>query len=170
MVAPNQMKHQTKPLLIDNLAFAKKQDEVSHQIDLEGCERLLEMLVPEQVLTKKISYTLTGLASQLHLPGLKLQIEATLPVICQRCLQPMDLDLSLTHVYVISEVEPESFEGDDDVDWLEVSREMNVNELVEDELLIAMPLGPSHQHACKTLPKEEVEKPNPFAVLKDLIK
>ena len=82
----------------------------------------------------------------------------------------MELDLSVDYTYVIAEAEPESFEGDEDVDWLEISREMNVDELVEDELLIAMPLGPLHEHACKPLVKEDVEKPNPFAVLKDLIK
>lgn len=159
-----------KPLLINNLDFAKNQDEVSQEIEVENCERLLDLVEVGQQSPKKIRYALQGSASKFHLPSLALHVEATLPVLCQRCLQTMEIDLSVDYVYVIAETEPAPFEGDEDMDWLEMSREMNVDELVEDELLIAMPLGPLHEHACKPLVKEDVEKPNPFAVLKDLIK
>lgn len=159
-----------KPILINNIEFAKNQEEVTHAIDVDSCERLLDLLETSSTLSKSIRYTLIGSASTFHLPSLGLKIEATLPVLCQRCLQPMQLDLSLAYEYVIAEVEPTAFEGDDDIDWIEASREMNVNILVEDELLMAIPLGPLHSHACKPLIQEEVEKPNPFAVLKDLLK
>ncbi len=159
-----------KSVLIDNLDFANTAQEVSHEIDVSSCERLQEAMAPKQQVNEKIQYTLTGLPSTFHLPGLALQAEVTIPVVCQRCLQSMDLDVSIAHQYVVAAEEPEPFEGDDDVDWVEASREMNVNALVEEELMIAMPFAPVHAHACKPLPKEEVEKPNPFAVLKDLIK
>lgn len=159
-----------KPLLINNLDFAKKQDEVTQKIEVKSCERLLDLLAKDQQPLKPISYTLKGSASKLHFPSLALHIEATLPVLCQRCLQAMQLPLSIDYQYVLAEDEPEAFEGDDEIDWLEVSREMNVNELIEDELLMAIPLGPLHEHACKPLIQEDVEKPNPFAVLKDFIK
>ncbi len=159
-----------KPILINNLDFAKKQEEVSHTIDVDSCERLLEFLTTDSTLSKSIRYTLTGSAAIFHLPSLGLKIEAALPVLCQRCLQPMQLDLSLAYDYVVAEAEPAAFEGDDDIDWVEASREMNLNTLVEDELLMAIPLGPLHSHACKPLIREGEQKPNPFAVLKDLMK
>lgn len=159
-----------KPILINNIEFAKNQEEVTHAIDVDSCVRLLDLLETSSTLSKSIRYTLAGSASTFHLPSLDLKIEARLPVLCQRCLQPMQLDLSLAYEYVIAEVEPAAFEGDDDIDWVEASREMNVNILVEDELLMAIPLGPLHSHACKPLIHEEVQKPNPFAVLKDLMK
>ena len=159
-----------KPILINNLEFAKKQEAITHSIDVDSCERLLDLLETSSTLPRNIRYNLTGSTSTFHLPSLGLTIEATLPVLCQRCLQPMQLDLSLDYAYVIAEVEPETFEGDEEIDWLEASREMNVNTLVEDELLMAIPLGPLHDHACKPLIQEQVEKPNPFAVLKGLLK
>ncbi|MEO1946796.1 MAG: YceD family protein [Methylophilaceae bacterium] len=162
--------HNMNQLLINNLDFAKKQDEVTQDIDIERCERLLDLIEKDQQLLGRISYTLTGRAAELGLPSLALHVEAALPVLCQRCLQIMQLDLSADYTYVITENEPEPFAGDEEVDWLEISREMNVDELVEDELLMAIPLGPLHKHACKPLVKEDVEKPNPFAVLKNLIK
>lgn len=159
-----------KPILINNLEFAKKQEEITHLIDVDSCERLLDLLETNSTLPKKISYNLKGSSSTFHLPSLGLKIEATLPVLCQRCLQPMQLNLSLAYDYVIAEAEPEAFEGDEEIDWLEASREMNINSLIEDELLMAMPIGPLHDHACKPPIQEQLEKPNPFAVLKDLLK
>lgn len=159
-----------KPLLINNQEFAKKKDEVTQEIDVESCERLLELVENDPQSPQKISYTLKGDSNKFHLPSLDLHVDATLPVLCQRCLQVMQLDLSVDYTYVVAKTEPEQFEGDEEMDWLEASREMNVNELVEDELLMAIPLGPLHKEACKKLIKEGVEKPNPFAVLKDLIK
>lgn len=159
-----------KPILINNLDFAKKQQEISHEINVDSCERLLDFIEDDAKLQKNIFYTLQGSISKLHLPSLHLQIQASLPVICQRCLQTMQLDLSLGYEYVIAETEPAPFDGDEEIDWVETSREMNVNELVEDEVLMAIPLGPMHNHACQPPIQEEVEKPNPFAVLQKLLK
>ena len=141
-----------------------------HEIDVDSCERLFDLLEKNSTLSKSIRYTLIGSASTFHLPSLDLKVEAKLPVLCQRCLQPMLLNLSLSFEYVVADVEPAAFEGEDDIDWVAASREMNVNHLVEDELLIAIPIGPLHSHTCKPPIQEAAQKPNPFAVLKDLLK
>ncbi len=159
-----------KPILINNLDFAKRQAKISHQIDVDTCERLLDFVEDDPRFKKEIYYTLAGSTSSLHLPSLSINIEASLPVLCQRCLQSMQFDLSLAYQYVIAESEPTPFENDDEIDWVQSSREMNVNELVEDELLMAMPLGPMHPYECKPAVQEQVEKLNPFAVLQKLIK
>ena len=60
--------------------------------------------------------------------------------------------------------------GDEDIDVIVGSREMNVFDLVEDEALLALPLSPRHE-VCPDASKLEglkAEKPSPFAVLKDL--
>jgi uncharacterized protein len=159
-----------KPILINNLDFAKKQSKISHEINVDTCQRLLDFVKDDVHFKKNIHYTLAGSVSKFHLPSLSINIEASLPVLCQRCLQNMQLDLSLFYEYVIAESEPAEFENNEEIDWIASSREMNINELVEDELLIAMPLGPMHSHACKPILEEGVEKPNPFAVLQKLIK
>ena len=70
-----------KLLLINNLDFAKNQDEMSQEIDVKNCERLLDLLDVGQQSPKIIRYTLTGVSSQFHLPSLALHVEATLPVL-----------------------------------------------------------------------------------------
>ncbi len=158
-----------KPILINNLETAKNQENYSGSIYVACCERLIDV-IRKDCEGAHISYELTGVATRFHLPSLHLTIHASLPVICQRCLDAMQLDLSLTYDYVLCESEPAPFEGGDNVDWLEISREMNLNELVEDELIMAIPLAPTHSHDCKLLKQESGEKHNPFAALKNLTK
>jgi DUF177 domain-containing protein len=159
-----------KPILINNLEVAKSQEKITGEIAIDNCERLAEVVDQESGGAHKISYKLIGSVTKLHFPSLYLTINTILPVICQRCLESMMLELTLSYDYVVTETEPEEFEGRDDIDWLEMSREMNLGELIEDELLIAMPLAPVHKHECKPAKRESGEKHNPFAALKGLVK
>ncbi|MEE9330751.1 MAG: DUF177 domain-containing protein [Methylophilaceae bacterium] len=154
--------------MINNLEIAKSRETISGQIQLSECKRLIELLVKNSVKEQSVSYSLEGMMKKFHLPSLYLAINTTMPVICQRCLIEMKLDLSLTFDYVVSEAEPEAFDGNEDADWLEKSREMDLNALIEDELLMAIPLAPTHSHDCKPTQTESGEKHNPFAVLKKL--
>ena len=159
-----------KPITINNLEVAKNQEKLEGKIDVNDCLRLKDMLAQQSEEAQGINYQLSGGGSKHHLPSLKLSVDAVLTVVCQRCLSAMQLPLSVEYDYVVSKTEPEAIDGDDDVDWLEASREMNLSELIEDELLIAMPLAPTHGHSCKPAKHESGEKHNPFAVLKGVIK
>lgn len=157
-----------KDLLINNLEIARKQDQLEGEIDLACLERLSAMTVNENRHPVKIHYQLVGSQTKFHLPSLHLSIDTVLPVVCQRCLESMQLELSVDYDYVLSETEPVEFDGDDEADWLETSPNMSLNNLVEDELLIAMPFAPVHQYDCKPVAFETGEKHNPFEVLKKL--
>ena len=97
-------------------------------------------------------------------------IKTKLPVICQRCLDEMLVDLDLNFDYLISDSVADELDNNDEIDWIESNVEMNYHELIEDELLLAMPIAPVHKNACSKTNTQSGEKPNPFAVLKNLIK
>ncbi len=115
----------------------------------------------------------SGAAAQVWL---HLQAQATLPQICQRCLADVDLTLDVDRDYrfVADEATAEAQDDECEEDVLALSREFNLMELIEDELLMALPLVPRHE-VCPVQPKMAVadedfdgaggEKPNPFAVL-----
>jgi uncharacterized protein len=104
------------------------------------------------------------------------RVEATLELICQRCMQPMEHAVSgyfnfglLTSEEYEDKLPPEAdpylLEGD----------EQSVIDVLEDELLLSIPISAMHQEECSEFlqkPNEErrveKEKSNPFAVLKDL--
>ena len=156
-------------LIIHNLEFAEAQQTLAGEIDAANCERLAETLSASGK-AANINFKLTGAAKQLRNPSLHLHIEAKLPVTCQRCLDEMQVQLSLDFNYIICKELPIETDETDDTDWLEAAPDMNVQALIEDELLLAMPIAPMHAHDCSQQSMQSGEKPNPFAVLKGLIK
>ncbi len=164
----------TKPLtmndlIIHNLEFAQSQQTLVGEVDAANCARLLENL-NEGGKKAKISFELTGAAKQLRNPSLHLHLDAQLPVICQRCLEAMLVQLNLNFDYIICNEMPTETDENDDTDWLEAAPEMDVQTLIEDEILLAMPIAPMHAHDCSKLNMQSGEKPNPFAALKGKFK
>ena len=156
-------------LIIHNLEFAEAKQTLAGEIDTANCERLAETLSASGKVAN-INFKLTGAAKQLRNPSLHLHIEAKLPVTCQRCLDEMQVQLNLDFNYIICKELPIETDENDDTDWLEAAPDMNVQALIEDELLLAMPIAPMHAHDCSQQSMQSGEKPNPFAVLKGLIK
>jgi uncharacterized protein len=163
----------THPLFIDNVAFAKRDDRIEGILTLADCKRLAEVLQ-----SAEIRYVLEG-ENNLGRFTLRLQLDAELQVNCQRCLNSMPLNLHREFSYLIndaplSEYEFSDLEESDDIDLVEPSPAMDLISLIEDELLMAMPIAPAHDEDCSANLKGGVaqsgEKPNPFAILKGLIK
>jgi len=110
---------------------------------------------------------------------LHLKADATLPMTCQRCLHPVDVPLSVDREFrfVADEATAEALDEGSEEDLLALSREFNLRELIEDELLMDLPVVPRHDE-CPTQVKlassdEDFEeanagKPNPFAALAGL--
>ena len=161
---------------INNLEFALSGQMLSGKAEPEQMPRLSDMLTTQTSSAQavEIQYTLIGSAKKYSLPSLHLNVDATLPVTCQRCLNAMSVHLELEFDYLIAPTEPAEFDENDELDWLEISQNMSILDLIEDELLIAMPIAPTHSteylHECMQHNMQSGEKPNPFAVLKSLNK
>ena len=174
-------------LLIDNIAFAKRKEHLTGILSSADCRRLDELLAshaPDADSASKlreagnvdvINFTLDGEINPIGQHFLHLSINANLTTICQRCLELMPLNLNLKFDYLIgdinaTETEAVEIEEIDDYDFQEASQTMNLLELVEDEIIMALPIAPVHEVNCTKLSMQSGEKPNPFAVLKGLIK
>lgn len=111
---------------------------------------------------------------------LHLRIGATVPLVCQRCLDvvqvPMAIDRSFR--FAPDETQAAALDEDSEEDVLALGPDFDLVQLVEDELLLSLPLVPRHE-VCPTAPRLQVQDPgfvgeadapkvNPFAVLKDL--
>lgn len=112
---------------------------------------------------------------------LALTAEVALPQTCQRCLGPVEVPVSFEREFrfVASEEVAAAEDEESEEDVLVLSRDFNLLELVEDELLMALPVVPKHdvcpgtvklQVADPDFVEESQEKPNPFAVLEQLKK
>ena len=94
---------------------------------------------------------------------------------CQRCLKPVDVPLQISRqfLFVHGEDAAAQLDADSEDDVLAITRALDLRELIEDELLLAMPIVPRHETCPEPLvaavddePVEE--KPNPFAALATL--
>lgn len=112
---------------------------------------------------------------------LHLHAHATFPMTCQRCLTPVDvpLDVDRSFRFVADEATAEAHDDDCEEDLLAFSREFDLRELIEDELLMALPVVPKHDECPSTVSmassdddfeEANAAKPNPFAALAGLRK
>jgi uncharacterized protein len=175
----------TSPLHIDNINFAKKAEHVSGQINIANCPRLAEILQsqkptratskPHDSIPSAINFELRGEVDTQGRCFIHMAVEANLQSYCQRCLEPLLLPLKLNFSYLIAEADEQasgelSFDDVDEYDLQEPDKAMDLQALIEDELIMALPIAPTHDDDCVNLISQSGEKPNPFAVLKDLIK
>ena len=78
---------------------------------------------------------------------IQLQLSATYPLECQRCLQAFEEKVQFTSQFILlpTQEEVDAFPMDDDEeDALLISHQFDLIELFEDELLLNLPLIPKH--------------------------
>ena len=102
---------------------------------------------------------------------MQLEAAVSLPQRCQRCLEPMTVEVKIDRWFRFVADEATALIEDDESeeDLLVFSAEFNAMELLEDELLLAMPLivshGDCHPPSSQAL-KDDL--PHPFAALAGL--
>ena len=114
-------------------------------------------------------------------PWLHLEASATLRLICQRCLSPADIPVAAEQWFrfVADEATAEAEDDDCEEDVLALESRFNLTHLVEDELLMAIPLVPMHDVCPVEVPTSAGEdefqavmetRPSAFAALSQLKK
>lgn len=105
-----------------------------------------------------------------------LEAAATLPLVCQRCLQPVEVPVAVDRSFrfVADEATAAAQDEEAEEDLLALSRSFDLVELVEDELLMELPVAPRHE-VCPAPVKMSAVDPgfdaasaeteHPFAVL-----
>ncbi len=157
-------------VIINGLEFAQKALEIHGKISNSQLSRLHDLLYSD---VGKLDYSVQGNINAEGVPALRLQMKGLLSLVCQRCLEPMEfqLDWQVEYRLVASEEKlPAPEDESDNADYLVADPQMNVQQLVEDEILLALPLAPKHGNAdCAGLSAASaVHKENPFRVLQGL--
>ena len=112
-------------------------------------------------------------------PWLHLEASAELPLTCQRCLAPVRtrVEADRWFRFVADEETAAALDEELEEDVLVASRDFDLLELVEDELLMELPMTPRHDICPQDVPlsaqdpdfdSAETERANPFAALAKL--
>ncbi|WP_077036787.1 DUF177 domain-containing protein [Pelomonas sp. KK5] len=175
------------PEKLDVENFVKDEAELAGAWPAASLERLADAAAPEQPATgwPAVNWSLKGeLREQRRAePQLWMQVEADAEVqlTCQRCLKPVPerVEVSRWFHFVGTEDEAATLDADSEDDVLALPRHLDARELIEDELLLGLPLVPRHEECPEPLaaPAESDEeeepfdeRPNPFAKLAALKK
>lgn len=163
---------------LDVKAFAEEAGELSGEEPVRQHHRLMAETQGRSA-DSPVTWSAAGqLRNPRHVnPQVWLHLNAgtTLSLLCQRCLNPMDVPVAVDRDFRFV-ADEQSAAAEDDVseeDVLVLSREFNLMDLVEDEILMEMPLAPTHA-SCAPVNVEVADegfegssaaRENPFAVL-----
>lgn len=160
---------------IDPYKAAKKAVPIQLQIMAEAMPRMQEVTLNFEPVSAEVEFFWDE-QKRLRAQGMvSTQVEVT----CERCLEamPLTIEVALDAAVVWSEEQASQLSSDLEP-WMGANERIDINSLLEDELLLALPIMPAHSiEDCKgmssytTQPEEETsERPNPFAGLASLMK
>lgn len=167
------------PLRLDVRRFAEEGAELASDATLPHYTRLLAETAGAGA-ERQVHWKARGEMHNAHhlQPEIRVYLaaDANLPLTCQRCLNPVDVPLNVNRSFrfVADEATAAAEDDESEEDLLALSRSFNLVELVEDELLMEMPVAPRHEVCPQPVKMSAVdpafeaasaEKENPFAVL-----
>lgn len=168
------------PVTIDPVKAAQKRSDYEGIVPLVNLTRLTESLLDTQ---GEVTVRVECGTDQQGLTVIQGGASCEVSVTCERCGEAMTVSLDCNFAYTpvkpdddaALELIPERY----DVIEKDEHGEINLRQLVEDELILALPLFPMHDEAACAVSTAsmsfgdigpEPEKPNPFAVLAELKK
>lgn len=112
-------------------------------------------------------------------PWLHLKAETGVPLVCQRCLGPVEVPLIVDRWFrfAVDEATAAAEDEDSDEDVLALGRDFDLRALVEEELLMELPVAPRHEvcpepvrlsAADEDFDTAQQARPSPFAMLDKL--
>jgi uncharacterized protein len=159
-------------VVIDSLAFAREGGLLQGELPAANLARVLDMLADT---AGGLNYRVQGrIGSQngpQNRPQLLLEVDGSLSVCCQRCLEGIDYPVRIRSLLELvkdgEELTQEEIE-DDSKDFLSAQKELDVVELIEDEVILDLPVAPRHENCSLPDTGGLTEKVSPFSVLKSL--
>jgi uncharacterized protein len=134
---------------LDVAAFARQRASLSDQDPLPRYERLASELhgpAPEAVVAWQVQGEQRTAVDGGSRPALHLRVEADLPLTCQRCMGEVRTTVTVDRHFIFVPDEDTAAALDDasEDDVLALAADFDLHALIEDELLLALPLVPRH--------------------------
>ena len=89
-------------------------------------------------------------------------------LVCQRCLGKLVFPLDVDSRVELAKDWDEMLNAEDDVERVLAEKDMSVVALVEDEVILALPMVPRHERCDKEQTEKKAVRTSPFDVLAGL--
>jgi uncharacterized protein len=160
---------------IDSLDFARNGREISGEMQAAELPRLLDVLENPQGILR---YTVQGGVDNLGSHFLDVSVAGQCRLRCQRCLNGLNYPVQLnTRLLLRDQTSLDALDDNvaggeaEEFDSILADAHLNVLDLLEEEILLSLPIAPKHElGACQMTVGEDThrEEKNPFAVLAKL--
>ena len=156
--------------VIDGFEFASAGAKQQGVWPLREFPRLRDVLASD---AGEVAYEISGVRDGRGRPSLRLKVKGTLMLRCQRCLEAMAFDVDTDETLVLAatlaeiHAEPADSRAPDRV---VAGKEMALRELIEDELILAVPYAPRHEDCEPAGAADRGEKVSPFAGLRGMMR
>lgn len=154
-------------MVIDGLEFARRHGRLSGRLQLGTLPRLSEVLFD---VSGSLDYEASGEAVGGN-AFLTLNLEGPLRLTCQRCMDALEFAFSMrSRLRLVETDSPWPDDGhiggleDEACDAIEASHELDLIPLLEEEILLALPVSPRHEHCVQPVASASKEA-SPFAQL-----
>ena len=159
----------SQPIVIDSLVFAREARSLQGDLPISCLGRVLDLLADT---SGSVHYRIDGqVNSEKKRPQLRLQIDGVLSVSCQRCLEGVSHSLKISSLLEFVDDEEaltqEEIE-DDSRDFLPAQGEVDVVALIEEEIILDLPVAPRHKSCALPDSRQDKTEFSPFVVLKGL--
>jgi uncharacterized protein len=155
--------------VIDGFEFARAGANLQGVWPIRDFPRLRDMLAAHD---GEVAYQLEGVRDERGRPGLRVRMRGTLGLRCQRCLEALPFEVRSDETLVLAGTQAEIDAEPADVhspDRVVAGKEMPVRDLLEDELILALPYAPRHE-GCSARAADAAAKSSPFAGLRGLMR
>ncbi len=151
-------------MLVNPRELAYQGARLQAELSLRQVEKLHDLVLGEGADTVSVSleFTLDDCAR----PRMRCRILGLVHLECQRCLAPiaMDLDRIWCAVLVDSEEQAQKIPPREDVLVVQQT-EVNIVQLIEDDLLLSLPMAPKHIGCTQPARAEVAASVSPFSIL-----
>jgi len=159
------------PKTIKLFNFAKKEVKLYGNYKISNLSRLSEIAKNDR---EKVEVDLSFHLENGKTPCVKGIIKLQLVLDCQRCLDALEVDLKVPFnlAFVRNESQSDSLDDKYEIYLIGENGELETEDLITDEILLSIPIAPSHDFDCGLkIDKEKTAKEvreHPFDVLKNL--
>lgn len=161
------MSHQP---VIDGFEFASAGATQQGVWPLSDFPRLRDVLAND---AGQVAYEINGVRDERGRPSLRVRVRGTLQLRCQRCLEAMPFEVQTDEMLVLAATVAEIHDEPADAhapDRVVAGKEMSVRELIEDELILAVPYAPRHENCIPAGAGDRADKISPFAGLRGMMR
>ena len=150
------------------IEFARARQSLSGSVAVENLERIRDFLASTG---GRVDYIVTGFVDDNGWPSLHCEVRGLLKLRCLRCLEAMDFPLQLdTKLRLVMDESALEVDDPEAPDPVVAQPNMSLTALVEEEILLTLPMAPHHASGiCATeLKQNEPGTVHPFAALAQL--